>query len=53
MKLHKNSVTDGAWKNSHISRRCYLTDDVPGSVSSFPTSGMISKLEDFDYDGAK
>ena len=47
---NKNSVTDEAWKKTqHISRRCYLTDDAPGSVSSKPTSGMISKLEDFDY----
>ncbi len=47
---NKNSVTAEAWKKTqHISRRCYLTDNAPGSISESPTSGMISKLEDFDY----
>ena len=26
-----------------------MTDDPPGTISNKPTSGMISKLEDFDY----
>ena len=47
---NKNSITDESWKKTqHISRRCYLTDDPPGTISGDPTSGMISKLEDFDY----
>ena len=47
---NKNSLTEKSWKKTqHISRRCYLTDSGPGSVSKNPTSGMISKLEDFDY----
>ena len=47
---NKNSVTEEAWKKTqHISRRCYLTDDAPGTTSENPTSGMISKLGDFDY----
>ena len=47
---NKNSLTEESWKKTqHISRRCYLTDSGPGSVSENPTSGMISKLEDFDY----
>tara|TARA_B100000941_G_C28471786_1_gene536838 strand:+ start:801 stop:1400 length:600 start_codon:yes stop_codon:yes gene_type:complete len=47
---NQNSVTEDSWKKTkHISRRCYLTDDPPGTVSNNPTSGMISKLEDFDY----
>ena len=47
---NKNSVAKESWKKTqHISRRCYLTDSGPGSVSEKPTSGMISKLEDFDY----
>ena len=45
-----NNVTKESWKKTqHISRRCYLTDDAPGTISERPTSGMISKLEDFDY----
>ena len=47
---NQNSVTEASWKKTqHISRRCYLTDNPPGSISQNPTSGMISKLEDFDY----
>ena len=47
---NKNSLSEKSWKKTqHISRRCYLTDDAPSSVSDKPTSGMISKLEDFDY----
>ena len=47
---NKNSTTKESWKKTqHISRRCYLTDSPPGAVSENPTSGMISKLEDFEY----
>ena len=47
---NKNSIAEESWKKTqHISRRCYLTDSGPGSVSENPTSGMISRLEDFDY----
>ena len=47
---NKNSITEESWKKTqHISRRCYLTDNPPGTTSENPTSGMISKLEDFDY----
>ena len=47
---NQNTTTEQSWKKTqHISRRCYLTDSGPGSVSENPTSGMISKLEDFDY----
>ena len=47
---NQNSVSEESWKKTrHISRRCYLTDDPPGTTSKDPTSGMISKLEDFDY----
>ena len=47
---NQNSTTEECWKKTqHISRRCYLTDSPPGTSSENPTSGMISKLEDFDY----
>ena len=47
---NQNSVTETSWKKTqHISIRCYLTDSPPGTISENPTSGMISKLEDFDY----
>ena len=47
---NQNTVTEESWKKTqHISRRCYLTDSHPGTTSENPTSGMISKLEDFDF----
>ncbi len=47
---NQNPTTEKSWKKTqHISRRCYLTDSPPGTTSENPTSGMISKLEDFDY----
>tara|TARA_B100001093_G_scaffold443204_1_gene445376 strand:+ start:10 stop:609 length:600 start_codon:yes stop_codon:yes gene_type:complete len=47
---NQNFITEESWKKTqHISRRCYLTDSPPGTSSENPTSGMISKLEDFDY----
>ena len=47
---NQNPTTEESWKKTqHISRRCYLTDSPPGTASVNPTSGMISKLEDFDY----
>ena len=47
---NQNFITEESWKKTqHISRRCYLTDSPPGTRSEDPTSGMISKLEDFDF----
>jgi pyridoxamine 5'-phosphate oxidase len=47
---NQNYITEESWKKTqHISRRCYLTDSAPGTYSDNPTSGMISKLEDFNY----
>ena len=47
---NQNAITEESWKKTqHISRRCYLTDSPPGTIFDNPTSGMISKLEDFDY----
>ena len=47
---NQNLVAEEAWKKTqHISRRCYLVDNGPGAISDGPTSGMISKLEDFNY----
>ena len=47
---NQNSTAEESWKKTqHISRRCYLTDSPPGTAAENPTSGMISKLEDFDY----
>ena len=47
---NQNSITEESWKKTqHISRRCYLTDIAPGTVCDKPKSGMMSKLDNFDY----
>jgi pyridoxamine 5'-phosphate oxidase len=36
---NQNSTTEESWKKTqHISRRCYLTDNPPGTASENPTS---------------
>ena len=47
---HNNKVTKESWlKTQHISRKCYLVDNSPGSVSSSPTSGLKPELDNFDF----
>ena len=47
---NQNPKTEESWKKTqHIKKRRNLTDSPPGTSSENPTSGMISKLEDFDY----
>ena len=47
---HKNEITKTSWdKTQHISRKCYLVDNGPGTVSDFPTSGLKPELDSFDY----
>ena len=47
---HDNEVTEEAWKKTgHISRKCYLVDNGPGTESSIPTSGLKPELDNFDY----
>ena len=47
---HDNEVTEEAWKKTgHISRKCYLVDNGPGTESSAPTSGLKPELDNFDY----
>ena len=33
----------------HISRKCYLVDNGPGTESDIPTSGLKPELDNFDY----
>lgn len=43
---HKNQVTKDAWKKTQtISRKCYLSKNVPGSISMGPSSGYPKELE--------
>jgi len=47
---HDNEVTKESWsKTQHISRKCYLVDNGPGTVSDFPTTGLKPELDNFDY----
>ena len=46
----KNNITKESWeKTGHISRKCYLVTNGPGSVSEKPTSGLDSKFDNFDF----
>ena len=47
---HNNDVTKQSWeKTQHISRKCYLVDNGPGTISDEPTSGLKPELDNFDY----
>ena len=47
---YKNEITKTSWDNTqHISRKCYLVDKGPGTVSDVPTSGLKPELDNFDY----
>ena len=47
---HNNDVTKQSWeKTQHISRKCYLVDNGPGTESDIPTSGLKPELDNFDY----
>ena len=47
---HKNDITKNSWKKTqHISRKCYLVDNGPGTESDVPTSGLKPELDNFDY----
>ena len=46
----KNNITKESWeKTGHISRKCYLVTNGPGSVSEKPTSGLDSKFDNFNF----
>ena len=48
---NQNNITKEAWeKTQHISRRCYLVDGGPGTVSKGPHIwDDIKNLKTFDY----
>ena len=47
---HSNEITKESWsKTGHISRKCYLVDNGPGTVSDIPTTGLKPELDNFDY----
>ena len=50
-KVHfDDEITKESWeKTGHISRKCYLVTNGPGTESKTPTSGLGSKFDNFDY----
>ncbi len=43
--IQNDEVTKEAWsKTQHISRKCYLVKDGPGTLSETPTSGLRKKI---------
>ena len=49
--LHYNDkITKESWdKTGHISRKCYLVTNGPGTKSEKPTSGLENKFDNFDF----
>ena len=47
---HNNKITKQSWlKTGHISRKCYLVNNGPGTESAVPTSGLKPKLDNFEF----
>ena len=47
---YNNDITKNSWeKTQHISRKCYLVDNGPGTESDIPTSGLKPELDNFEY----
>ena len=47
---HNNDVTKESWsKTQHISRKCYLVHNGPGTESATPTSGLKPELDNFEF----
>jgi len=47
---YNNQVTKVSWeKTGHISRKCYLVNNGPGTKSDKPTSGLDSKFDNFEF----
>ena len=47
---HDNEITKESWKKTgHISRKCYLVDNGPGTEATHPTSGLKPELDNFEF----
>ena len=47
---HENEIAKQSWlKTGHMSRKCYLVDNGPGTESATPTSGLKPELDNFDF----
>ena len=50
-KIHfGDEITKECWeKTGHISGKCYLVTNGPGTISEKPTSGLDNKFDNFDF----
>ena len=47
---YDNDITKQSWlKTGHMSRKCYLVDNGPGTESNNPTSGLKPELDNFEF----
>jgi 3-hydroxyisobutyrate dehydrogenase len=47
---HNNETTKESWsKTGHMSRKCYLVDNGPGTISPSPTSGLKPEFDNFEF----
>ena len=47
---YNNDITKDSWdKTGHISRKCYLVTNAPGTESEKPTSGLDNKFDNFGF----
>ena len=47
---HDNQITKESWlKTGHMSRKCYLVDNGPGTETPSPTSGLKPELDNFEF----
>ena len=47
---YNNDITKESWlKTGHMSRKCYLVDNGPGTESDIPTSGLKPELDNFEF----
>ena len=47
---HNNKITKESWsKTGHISRKCYLVDNGPGTESKAPTSGLKPEFDNYEF----
>ena len=47
---HNNEITKESWsKTGHISRKCYLVNNGPGTESPTPTSGLKPEFYNYEF----
>ena len=47
---HNNEITKESWtKTGHISRKCYLVGNGPGTESPTPTSGLKPEFDNYEF----